>query len=214
MKIVDPAPYTYENSQQQKVDGYPERRAILYDSQEDVAYIAPKRSTHQGIHNALGHDYDMDRFGYWERDPERDGLIHWSGLENHPDMDIVPKVDTELAKYFGDKLDPDWHFSSTGSRLEWEPGTKGKGWVAENGTIHTWSVGDDLRPFHMEKARGLGSPTLKIKDDQGWVRDSGAFHISEDGSIHRMGAPLNPTIVEHVLREDPRLKDPDNDWTF
>jgi hypothetical protein len=107
------------------------------------------------------------------------------------------------------------------SNLEWEPGQYGKGWVMDDGSVMTWPIDPESRmPWHMEKHKKMqsqGREPMRIKDADGFTTQTGAFQIDQDGGVHRLGKPLEPEFIEHILNADPRLMNPygqQDPWRF
>lgn len=113
---------------------------------------------------------------------------------------------------------------TSASQLGWEPGNYGKGWVLEDGSIRTWNVDEEnLHPPHMQmlkKIHAEGLREMQIRDDSspspqmppgGWLRAIGAFHIRPDGQIVDR---LDSRFLEPILRADPRLYDPNSQFSF
>jgi hypothetical protein len=111
------------------------------------------------------------------------------------------------------------HKSAAQSELGWEPGQPGKGWVLEDGSLWTWNVDEERRPYHMHKNKqmqAMGLQPMKVSDPYyGFM--IGAFQIDPDGAVHRLGDPLPAPLVEAITAADPRLSAGDDTapgWNF
>lgn len=84
--------------------------------------------------------------------------------------------------------------------LAWEPGTEGKGFILENGTVWTWPT-ENMRPMHMQKV-------APVKALGGRVRPETPFHIDPDGTIYQVGPgrKLKPLDLTRLQMADRRLK--------
>jgi hypothetical protein len=84
--------------------------------------------------------------------------------------------------------------------LAWGPGTEGKGFILENGTVWTWPT-ENMRPMHMQKV-------APVKALGGRVRPETPFHIDPDGTIYQVGPgrKLKPLDMTRLQMADRRLK--------
>jgi hypothetical protein len=97
--------------------------------------------------------------------------------------------------------------------LKWQPGTYGKGWVLEDGSVWTWPVDEISRkPYHMDKSFKMKQQDLAPMRDRGdFGFQTGSFEIDPDGVVHRLNGPVAPEFMQAILNADPRLKNLDND---
>ena len=195
--------------------GKSERYPIIYAPAEGKVYVGGYNQHHFHTYEQLGLD-DPVNYRWHGKPPSHilgsytpsgaNGFYSWFGRE----PDDQEGVEKALADRMGWKPAAIWNFSNV--QADWEPGNFGKGWVLDDGSILTWSVDEqDRKPYHMDlqgRLKMMGRKPLLIKDDEGWTTSAGAFQIDKDGGVHRLGKPLEPEFLEHILREDPRLVNP------
>ena len=198
------------------------RRPFLYDGANNRVHVGPLNGLHVDLarvadipyRNAGGILHDFSN-----TDPEQ--VVDYSGLP--------PQVTEAVERHFGINQDSKefGKFTSAKHKLDWQPGTKGKGWVFDDGTVWHWPVSeeDGMRPYHMEvrdKAEAQGLKPMEVRDtsnptpsmpENGWLRATGGFYITEDGEI--VGQIPN-VIAHHAMKADPRLRDAtrDDQWSF
>jgi hypothetical protein len=73
------------------------------------------------------------------------------------------------------------HLRPAQHRLEWKPGTPGKGFILTNGSVWTWPT-ENMRPQHMQYAQ-------KVKREGLQVKPQTAFHIEPEGRVWQYNAP-------------------------
>lgn len=90
--------------------------------------------------------------------------------------------------------------------LKWTPGQPGKGWTLADGSVWTWNVDAESRPFHMHKDYRIKKTGLPKADQP--------FQISREGEVMRLGKPIDPEFMALISEVDPRLKpaDPEGDY--
>lgn len=186
------------------------RRPFLYEPSENIVHVGPMGALHASLANEAEIPYR-----------NAGAIMHDSNFKPNRSValtTIPDEVMDEVHRNFGtsDQGD-DYRFANSNHKLDWEPGTKGKGWVFEDGTVWTWPVDEKtLRPYHrdmLSKARNQGLEPFQIRDDDGWLTETGAIHIAEDGNLVNQMKRAMP-IVQRAKAADPRLRTLDDPWTF
>lgn len=100
-----------------------------------------------------------------------------------------------------------WHLSQ--HRIQWQPGTKGKGlYLREQGILWTWPVDENLRPTH-EAVRELWRHYLPESNLD--LKNTARFQIYEDGRVHLLNRAIDKADEQAIIALDPNLK-PSEDW--
>jgi hypothetical protein len=89
-----------------------------------------------------------------------------------------PEIHRQVSEAFGGPSEDSWklgagipQYESGGQQDEWEPGNNGKGLIAPDGTIYTWSGGERDGEHHfqmMEWIESQGKRTPGFGDDNFW----------------------------------------------
>lgn len=89
-------------------------------------------------------------------------------------------------------------------RLNWSPGSRGKGFVARNGEVVTWNVDEDGAPHHLQEWQRTHEHS-----PMGFY-----FSVTPDGGVSNGGLDFqntmsmeDPAVVRHIVQTDPRLYD-------
>jgi hypothetical protein len=99
------------------------------------------------------------------------------------------------------------HDPNSVHQLHWKPGAYGKGIIEDDGTVHTWAVGERLdgdpshRRYMMEKGLGDPYPDRGLQDHtvKFWIKPEGEVEILPD-----WGAPKD-NHYDQIMSVDPRL---------
>lgn len=73
------------------------------------------------------------------------------------------------------------HLQPAQHKLDWQPGTPGKGFITTNGAVWTWPT-QNMRPQHMQYAQKVNRAGLQVKPNT-------AFHIEPEGRVWQYNAP-------------------------
>lgn len=190
-----------------------DRRPFIYDEQNHAVHIGPLGAYHSKLIDEIarttGEDVPYRNCGGITHDNARPTSVYQYG------GGVPQEVLGHIEDHFGLSEADQWGtFSKIASQLEWKPGTMGKGWVRDDGSIMTWTVDpNSRRPFHMDMHGPMkmeGRKPMYIKDEDGYTVAAGSFEITPDGEIvrNRTDVSLEP-FYEHITREDPRLFAPD-----